>query len=341
MNDIKYLVRKNILSMIPYSSARDEFTGDDAVFLDANENPYGTLNRYPDPQQKILKKEISNLKGIAESNIFLGNGSDEAIDILFRVFCIPGKDQALTFSPGYGMYRACASVNDVEMITVPLDDNFNIPEGFDFEVTGNVSLKIIIICSPNNPTGNTFPEDRIISIIEKFRGIVIVDEAYNDFSAKQSFLSVLRRYPNLVVLQTFSKAWGLAAARIGMAFAGEEIISLMNKIKQPYNISTINQQAALNALKDKERVHQIISELTEGREELASKLAGVKCVRKVFPSEANFILAEVTDADSVYERLTDKKIIVRNRNAAVKNCLRITVGTPDENKRLIEELQKI
>lgn len=341
MNEIKYLVRKNILSLTPYSSARDEFSGNDAVFLDANENPYGTLNRYPDPLQRSLKKEISMLKGIAAENIFLGNGSDEAIDILFRVFCVPGKDQALTFSPGYGMYGACASVNDVELINVPLNENFDIPGDFDIEATGNVSLKMIIICTPNNPTGNTLSEERIISLIEKFRGIVIVDEAYIDFSGRQSFLSLLSRYPNLVVLQTFSKAWGLAAARVGMAFAGKDIIDLMNKIKHPYNISTVNQQAALNALTDKERAQNIISELTAGRKELASKLAGIRCVRRVFPSEANFILVEVTDADSVYKTLAGQKIIVRNRNSAVRNCLRITVGTPEENARVIEALRKI
>ena len=341
MNEIKYLVRKNILSLTPYSSARDEFSGNDAVFLDANENPYGSLNRYPDPLQRSLKKEISMLKGVAAENIFLGNGSDEAIDILFRVFCVPGKDQALTFSPGYGMYGACASVNDVELITVPLNEDFDIPGGFDFEASGNVSLKMIIICTPNNPTGNTLSEGRIISIIEKFRGIVIVDEAYIDFSGRQSFLSLLSRYPNLVVLQTFSRAWGLAAARVGMAFAGKEIIDLMNKIKHPYNISTVNQQAALNALMDKERAQNIISELTARREEMASKLAGIRCVRKVFPSEANFILVEVTDADSVYKILAAQKIIVRNRNSAVRNCLRITVGTPEENERVIEALRKI
>ena len=341
MNEIKYLVRKNILSLTPYSSARDEFSGNDAVFLDANENPYGSLNRYPDPLQRSLKKEISMLKGIAAENIFLGNGSDEAIDILFRVFCVPGKDQALTFSPGYGMYGACASVNDVELINVPLNENFDIPGDFDIEATGNVSLKMIIICTPNNPTGNTLSEERIISLIEKFRGIVIVDEAYIDFSGRQSFLSLLSRYPNLVVLQTFSKAWGLAAARVGMAFAGKDIIDLMNKIKHPYNISTVNQQAALNALTDKERAQNIISELTAGRKELASKLAGIRCVRRVFPSEANFILVEVTDADSVYKTLAGQKIIVRNRNSAVRNCLRITVGTPEENARVIEALRKI
>jgi histidinol-phosphate aminotransferase len=341
MNDIKYLVRKNILSLVPYSSARDEFNGENAIFLDANENPFGRLNRYPDPLQKALKKEISAIKKVDEKNIFLGNGSDEAIDLLFRIFCRPGEDQALTFSPTYGMYNVSSSINDIEMITVPLDENFDIPEDFDFEVTGNFSLKMILICSPNNPTGNIFSKERIISILDKFKGIVVIDEAYIDFSRQSSFISWLDKYPNLVVLQTFSKAWGLAAARVGMAFAGADIISLMNKIKYPYNISTINQQAALNALKEKEAVNDIITSLVVMRDDMKTRLNDVKCVKKVFPSEANFLLVKVTDANKIYEKLVARKIIVRNRNSVVRDCLRITIGTAEENTKIIEELQKL
>ncbi|HNX67710.1 MAG TPA: histidinol-phosphate transaminase [Bacteroidales bacterium] len=341
MSDIKYLVRKNILSLVPYSSARDEFNGEDAIFLDANENPYGNLNRYPDPLQKALKKEIAVLKGVPEKNIFLGNGSDEAIDLLYRIFCVPGKDQALTFAPTYGMYSVSSAINDVGMITVPLDDNFDIPEDFDFEVTGNISLKIILLCSPNNPTGNTLSEERIIPILEKFKGIVVIDEAYTDFSCRQSFLSLLYKYPNLVVLQTFSKAWGLAAARVGMAFAGEDIISLMNKIKYPYNISAINQQAALNALKESDSVYQIITSLKVMREDMVARLKELKCVRKVYPSDANFLLVKVSDANSIYNKLVKQKIIVRNRNSVVRDCLRITIGTARENDMVIEALQKL
>jgi len=341
MSDIKYLVRKNILSLVPYSSARDEFNGEEAIFLDANENPYGNLNRYPDPLQKALKKEISKLKGVPAKNIFLGNGSDEAIDLLYRIFCVPGKDQALTFSPTYGMYGVSSAINDVGMITVPLDYNFDIPVGFDFEVTGNISLKMILLCSPNNPTGNALSEGRIINILEKFKGVVIVDEAYTDFSCRQSFLALLDKYPNLVVLQTFSKAWGLAAARVGMAFAGEDIISLMNKIKYPYNISAINQQAALNALKESEAVNDIITSLKVMRDDMAARLKDVKCVKKVYPSEANFLLVKVTDATSIYEKLVTQKIIVRNRNSVVRDCLRITIGTAMENDMVIGALQKL
>jgi len=341
MSDIKYLVRKNILSLVPYSSARNEFNGEDAIFLDANENPYGNLNRYPDPLQKALKKEISALKGVAAKNVFLGNGSDEAIDLLYRIFCVPGKDQALTFSPTYGMYSVSSAINDVGMITVPLDDNFDIPAGFDFEVTGNISLKMILLCSPNNPTGNTLSQGRIIDILEKFKGIVVIDEAYSDFSCRQSFIALLDKYPNLVVLQTFSKAWGLAAARIGMAFAGEDIISLMNKIKYPYNISAINQQAAMNALKESEAVNDIVTSLKVMREDMAARLKDVKCVKKVYPSEANFLLVQVTDANETYENLVRQKIIVRNRNSVVRDCLRITVGTASENDMVIDALQKL
>jgi histidinol-phosphate aminotransferase len=341
MNDIKYLVRKNILSLVPYSCARNEFSGEDVIFLDANENPFGNLNRYPDPLQKTLKKEISLLKGVAEENIFLGNGSDEAIDLLYRIFCMPGKDQALSFTPTYGMYNVSSAINDIEMINIPLDENFDIPEGFDFEVTGNYSLKMVLLCSPNNPTGNTLSKEKIISILEKFKGIVVIDEAYIDFSSQPSFISMLEKYPNLVVMQTFSKAWGLAAARVGMAFAGKEIISLMNKIKYPYNISAINQQAALNQLKEKEAVTDIITCLKAMRDDMISRLNEVKCVKKVFPSEANFLLINVTDANRIYEQLAAQKIIVRNRSSVVRDSLRITIGTAEENNLVIEALQKL
>jgi histidinol-phosphate aminotransferase len=340
MNDIKYLVRKNILSLVPYSCARDEFSGEDVILLDANENPFGNLNRYPDPLHKALKKEISLLKGVAEENIFLGNGSDEAIDLLYRIFCIPGKDQVLSFTPTYGMYNVSSAINDIEMITVPLDENFDIPEDFDFEVTGNFSLKMILLCSPNNPTGNTLSKEKIITILEKFKGIVVIDEAYIDFSCEPSFISMLEKYPNLVVMQTFSKAWGLAAARVGMAFAGQEIISLMNKIKYPYNISTINQQAVLNVLKEKEAVSDIITCLKVMRDDMISRLNEVKCVKKVYPSEANFLLVNVTDANRIYEQLAAQKIIVRNRSSVVRDSLRITIGTAEENNLVIEALQK-
>lgn len=337
--ELNKLVRQNILNLKPYSSARDEFSGKDGVFLDANENPFGTLNRYPDPFQKELKKKLSELKSINAANIFIGNGSDEVIDLAFRIFCNPGKDKALTFSPTYGMYDVSAEINQVDLIKIPLNKSFQI----DFDLLENYlndeSLKLIFICSPNNPTGNTF--ENIDLILQKFKGIVIVDEAYIDFSKSDSYISKLNQYPNLIVSQTFSKAWGLAAARVGTAFASTQIISLFNKVKSPYNVSELNQKAALTALENFSEFEKRKSIILEQKEWLEKQLSKLAVVKKVYPTDANFFLIETSDANRVYKELVNQKVITRNRNNLVKNCIRITIGTPEENQKLIHELSKI
>lgn len=341
MVDIDSLVRGNIKSLAPYSSARDEFSGNEGVFLDANENPFGTMNRYPDPYQKILKNAVSRIKGVEEKNIFLGNGSDEVIDLLFRVFCNPGKDKALTFSPTYGMYEVSAAVNDVEIIKLTLDDDFQINRDELADYLGNENLKLIFICSPNNPTGNSILTADIEYIISGFNGIVVIDEAYIDFSSKPSFLNKIGKYSNLVILQTFSKAWGLAGVRVGMAFSDEKIIAYLNKIKPPYNISAINQKAVLDKLNDSGKFAAEVNSIKQERERLIQLLEKIKIVKHIYPTDSNFLLVEVTDADLTYNNLVSSKIIVRNRNKIVKNCIRITVGTRSENDKLIEVLSKL
>jgi len=337
--EINKLVRKNILSLKPYSSARDEFSGTDGVFLDANENPFGELNRYPDPHQKELKKKLSEIKSVPVENIFVGNGSDEVIDLTFRIFCNPGKDKALIFTPTYGMYEVSAEINDVELIKVPLTDSFQI----DFKTLENylddVNLKLIFICSPNNPTANSF--ENIEEVVKQFKGIVIIDEAYIDFSMANSFLTKIDQYPNLIVMQTFSKAWGLAAARVGMAYSNDLIISLYNKVKPPYNVSGPNQKAALMALQDKAGFEKRKSIILEQRTWLQNQLDGLAIVIKLYPSDANFLLVEMTDANRIYNELVNQKVITRNRHSVVENCIRITVGSPEENRILIDALTKL
>lgn len=339
--DIKNLVRKNILNLKPYSSARDEFEGENGIFLDANENPFGELNRYPDPYQLKIKQKLSELNQISTENIFLGNGSDEVIDLAFRIFCEPKKDKVLTFSPTYGMYEVSANINDVELINVELKDNFQIDLESLKPYLNDENLKIIFICSPNNPTGNSIKN--IKYILENFNGIVFIDEAYIDFSPEESFTNQIKNYPNLIVSQTFSKAWGMASVRVGIAYASEEIIKFYNKVKPPYNISQLNQDAILNTLND-ENINQVsenIKIILEEKKSLIQNLEKLDLVKKIFPSDANFILIEVDNANSVYQELVKKKVIIRNRNSVIKNCLRITVGSPDENKKLIETLQTL
>lgn len=337
--EITTLVRKNILSLKPYSSARDEFSGSEGVFLDANENPFGELNRYPDPHQKELKAKLSTIKSVPVSTIFVGNGSDEVIDLTFRIFCNPGKDKALTFTPTYGMYEVSAEINEVELIKVPLTDSFQI----DFDILENYlddpRLKLIFICSPNNPTANSL--ENIEQVLRKFNGIVIVDEAYIDFSKASSFLTKIDQYPNLIVMQTFSKAWGLAAARVGMAYSNDLIVSFYNKVKPPYNVSEPNQKAALKALEDIDGFKKRKYIILEQRTWLQHQLAGLPVVIKIYPSDANFILAEMTDANKIYNELVDQKVITRNRHSVVENCIRITVGSPEENQILVDALKKI
>ena len=339
--NIKNLVRKNILSLNPYSSARDEFEGENGIFLDANENPFGELNRYPDPYQRKIKQKLSELNQIPTENIFLGNGSDEVIDLAFRIFCEPKKDKVLTFLPTYGIYEVSANINDVELFNLDLTEDFQINLENLKPYFNDENLKIIFICSPNNPTGNSIKN--IKYILENFNGIVFIDEAYIDFSPEESFRNQIKNYPNLIVSQTFSKAWGMASVRVGIAYASEEIIKFYNKVKPPYNISQLNQDAILNTLND-EKINQVsenIKIILEEKKSLIQNLEKLDLVKKIFPSDANFILVKVDNADSVYQELVKKKVIIRNRNSVIKNCLRITVGSPEENQKLIETLQTI
>ena len=339
MFQLEKIVRNNILNLKPYSSARDEYTGKDAVFLDANENPFGELNRYPDPHQTALKQKLSSIKSVNAENIFIGNGSDEVIDIAYRTFCEPGKDKALTFSPTYGMYDVSAAINNIELIKIPLTKDFQI----DFELLdkyiADENLKLIFICSPNNPSGNIL--NNIEDVLKKFKGIVFVDEAYVDFSETDSYLSKLNSYPNLIISQTFSKARALAAARIGTAFASKEIIRLYNKVKPPYNVSKLNQEAALQSLENEQQFEENQQNILAQRSFLLQELEKINLVKKIYPTDANFMLVEVEDADKIYIELVNQKIITRNRNGVVKNCIRITVGSEVENLQLIQSLKLI
>jgi histidinol-phosphate aminotransferase len=339
--DLQKLVRQNIISLKPYSSARDEFSGEAGVFLDANENPFGDLNRYPDPHQQTLKDKLKDIKKLTSKQVFIGNGSDEVIDLLIRIFCNPSVDKIIVCPPTYGMYEVAANINDVMVLSVPLTEGFQL----DTEALQQVisqsepnTLKLIFLCTPNNPTGNSI--DNIEWVLANFNGIVVVDEAYIDFSERTSFIEKLALYPNLVVVQTFSKAWGLAAARIGIAYASETIIALMQKVKPPYNVSSLNQEAALKALDNEHVIVHQKAHILEQRTYLETSLSQLPIVKKVFPSDANFILIEVEDADKLYEHLVIKNIVVRNRNTIIKNCLRITIGTIVENQYLIEVLKR-
>jgi len=341
MTETEKLVRDNIRKLIPYSCARDEYDGGEGIFLDANENPFGHLNRYPDPYHRKLREAVSRLKGLPVENIFTGNGSDEIIDLCYRIFCNPGSDKALIFHPTYGMYEVSAAVNEIEVIKVSLDENFNLNISAVEPYFKDVKLKLIFICSPNNPTGNSMNSNDIEFIIRNFKGIVIIDEAYIEFSGHPSFSLKIMQYPNLVVMQTFSKALGLAAARIGIAFAGQEIINYLFRLKPPYNISTINQAAALKKLDEINESRDQVKKIIEARNRLVKSLAKLKVVEKIYRSDANFLLVRVMDADHIYNMLLEKGIIVRNRSMMINNCLRITVGTANENRRMISELEKI
>jgi histidinol-phosphate aminotransferase len=336
--NIYQLVRTNILEMESYSSARSEYTGAASIFLDANENPVGPLNRYPDPGQKELKQAISSWKKTAAENIFIGNGSDELIDLCIRIFCTPGKDAVLSFTPSYGMYKVAANLNDVSYYGVPLDDQFQIDQKALQPYLSMPDLKIIFICSPNNPTGNTI--EGIEQILRTFKGIVIVDEAYIDFASTQSKMSQITQYPNLIVIQTLSKACGLAAARIGIAYSNPDIIGLLHKVKPPYNISSLNQDAALRAIKDQAFLQQSIQCILTERDRLSAALSSLSFIEEVFPSEANFILIRVPDANRLYSYLQARSIIIRNRDKELKGCLRISIGTHEENSTLLTALSE-
>src|SRR5690606_5758979 len=341
--DINSLVRRNVLAMKPYSSARDEFHGEAEVFLDANENPYPSpYNRYPDPLQWKVKEKLGELKGIDPKQIFLGNGSDEPIDLIIRAFCEPNQDSIMITEPTYGMYKVCAEVNAVNVQQVLLTPDFDldldaIPNTFD------ATTKVIFLCSPNNPTGNLLSRDKIVEVLKRFYGLVVIDEAYIDFTKAKSFIQELKRYPNLVVLQTFSKAWGLAGLRLGMCYASEEIISILNKIKYPYNVNIRTQELALDALENAYRKDIWVDEILRERTMLADALQKLSIVEKVFPSDANFLLVRVKDAQSTYQYLMDNRIIVRDRSRVnlCYNSLRITVGTPEENQRLLQALKAL
>lgn len=344
--NLEALLRENIRNLIPYSSARDEFKGEATVLLDANENSYGSpsstaYNRYPDPLQWTLKQKISNIKGVPIENIFLGNGSDEAIDILIRAFCYPGEDNILIVPPTYGMYEVSANINDITIKKVTLKPDFQLNLEAIAEAVDN-KTKLIFICSPNNPTGNTIRREDIETILVNFDGLVIIDEAYINYSKQRSFIQELTEYPNLVVLQTLSKAWGLAALRIGMAFASKPIITICNKIKPPYNINQASQEIALKALENLHTVNEWIKETVQEREALRIELIKLPFVQLIYPSDANFLLIKVDQSDMLYNYLVAEGVIVRNRSNTplCEGCLRITVGTAEENKQLLKKLSK-
>jgi len=345
--DLENLVRENIKNLTPYSSARKEFSGAAQIFLDANENSFGSplaqnFNRYPDPLQTSIKEKIAEWNNVKPSEIFVGNGSDEAIDLLFRIFCRPQIDNVLICPPTYGMYEVSAEINDVKIKRANLTVDFEL----DFERIKNSideNTKLLFVCSPNNPSGNSFERENILRLVKDFQGLVVVDEAYIHFSQEKSLVSEINNFPNLVILQTFSKAWGLAGLRVGLAFADEKTIKLFNRVKPPYNVSQIAQEAILQALENKSQVKETIAEIVSEREKLIEKLNEFSFVTKIYPSDANFILVKSTDAEQIYKFLLGEKIVVRNRSNVelCAGCLRITVGTSEENKALLNSLEKL
>jgi histidinol-phosphate aminotransferase len=340
---LQNLVRQNILNLKPYSSARSEFKGNASVFLDANENPLNTsYNRYPDPLQWDLKRKVAKIKGIAPEKIFLGNGSDEPIDLVVRIFCEPGRDNIVAIEPTYGMYRVCADINNVEYRTALLRDGYALDAAELLEVTDK-NTKLAFLCSPNNPTANLLKRSEILKVIQNFDGIVILDEAYIDFSIKDSLLPELDNYPNLLILQTFSKAWGLAAVRLGMAFASPEIIALFNKVKYPYNINQLTQEFVLSEIDKTAQKGEWVKKLLEQRDRLIERLNEIRLIEKIYRSDANFVLVKVADPNEIYSRLVDAGIIVRNRHSVslCAGCLRITVGAEDENNQLLKALKQL
>jgi len=343
--EIKDLIRENIKSLEAYSSARDEFKAmsSEFVFIDANENPFDTgLNRYPDPQQTLVKEALSKLKGISEEQILLGNGSDEVLDLIFRVFCEPRVDNVIVLPPTYGMYEVLANTNAIELVKIPLVENFQ-PNVKEIIKGQDAKTKLLFLCSPNNPTANSFDANKIETLIKEFNGIVVIDEAYIDFSIEDSWLCRLDEFPNLIVTQTLSKAYGLAAIRLGICYASKEIISILNKIKPPYNVNQLTQDVALKSLLNQEKVKNNITAIISERNQLIRDLENVEIVEKVYSSDANFLLVQVDDATLRYKQLVKLGIIARNRTTQIlcDNCLRFTVGTPDENKNLINTLKLV
>ena len=341
--ELNKLLRKNILDLKPYSSARDEYTGEAMVFLDANENPFNQpYNRYPDPLQRALKEKIAVLKKVEAANIFLGNGSDEPIDLLIRAFCEPGKDNIVTINPTYGMYQVAADISAVELRKVSLTDEYEL-DTESLLAACDENTKLIFLCSPNNPTGNSLSKDAMLSVANKFKGLLVVDEAYIDFAPGKTLLNELSEIPNLVILQTFSKAWGMAGIRMGMAFASKEIIQVLNKIKYPYNLNILSQQKALELLEQNEQVENWVKLLISERERIAKDLENLPFVVKVYPSDANFLLVKMHDARGIYEYLVEEGIIVRDRSKVhlCDDSLRITIGAKNENNILMETLNSL
>lgn len=343
MKPLSELVRPNIQALEPYSSARDEYKGHSAhVFLDANESPYNSPNnRYPDPLQTEVKEALSHIKGIRPDCIFLGNGSDEAIDLIFRIFCVPGRDNVVAMDPSYGMYSVCAAVNDIEYRRVPLNEKFDIEADALLRVC-NDRTKAIFLCSPNNPTGNLLARDEMLKLLTKFEGMVIVDEAYNDFSGRPSMLFDLKDFANLIVLQTFSKAWGNAAIRLGIAFARPDVIDYFNKVKYPYNVNSLTQQEALKMMQRQYDVQSWVKRTIDERGKVIRAIRQLPCYVKDYPTDANFVLVKMKDATRIYNYLVSQGIIVRNRSNVrlCEDCLRITIGLPNENNELLGALRQ-
>jgi len=343
--NIQDLIRPTIKALKPYSSARDEFQGnsDDMVFLDANENPFENgVNRYPDPQQRTLKSLLSKIKGVPQQNILLGNGSDEVLDLIYRTFCEPNQDNIITLPPTYGMYSVLANINAIEIKSVQLDADFQ-PKVEDILDVANSNSKLLFLCSPNNPTGNSFEVKSIERLIDEFKGIVVIDEAYIDFSNKESWTSRLNEFSNLIITQTLSKAYGMAGIRLGICYASEEIISVLNRIKPPYNVNILTQQKAISQLEQQGLTQNQVTNILKERDLLITKLESIDYISKIYPSDANFVLVEVDDANKRYDQLIDKGIVIRNRTTqpGCENCLRFTIGTPKENRTLIDTLKSI
>lgn len=343
MKTLQELIRPNIWSLAPYSCARNEFTGEASVFLDANENPYNQpYNRYPDPLQVQLKEKIAALKGVRPTQIMLGVGSDEPIDLIFRIFCEPAQDNVVAINPTYGMYGVCSDINNVAYKQVNLNDDFSL-DAQNVLNACDANTKVIFLCSPNNPTGNSLERSEIEKIVTGFEGIVVIDEAYIDFSNEPSWLASLNKHPNIIVLQTFSKAWGMAALRCGMAFASEDIIAFFNKVKYPYNLNLLTQEAVLKQVEAVEQKNKWVETLLAERSKMIANLQNLPLVKHIYPTDANFVLAKVDDANKTYTYLVNKGIIVRNRNSVTlcQGCLRITIGTPQENQELLTALAQM
>ncbi len=342
MKSIDQLLRPNIKALKPYSSARDEFSGEEAIFLDANENPFNPpYNRYPDPYQRKLKEQIARIKNIPSDYIFLGNGSDEAIDIAYRAFCEPGIDNVVAIDPTYGMYLVAADINNIETRKVKLTEDFELNVDAILDATDE-NTKLLFICSPNNPTGNSFKAEDIITIIENFEGIVVLDEAYIDFVPEKSFIPKLKKYTNLIILQTFSKAWGMAGIRLGMAFASPEIIRIFNKIKYPYNVNILTQKTALDLLQNEDDMAQWVKEIIEAKSIMKDKLKEYSFIHKIYPSDANYLLVKTDNAKGIYNYLVEQGVVIRDRSsvALCEGCLRITIGSTEENNGLYTGLDK-